>query len=288
MIRFLKSIILRKLFKSIYKPGSFYSPIPDLKDVNNRKHQIYKLDAKDVLDIQLNELKQVNFLLNCKNLYEEFNFPANASDEYQYYYNNIYFNKTDALALFFIIRSFKPKKIIEVGSGFSSAMMSDINRIYFENQINLTFIEPYPKRLHSLIGNVKTGNVTVIEDFVQNISPNVFKELQRGDLLFIDSSHISKVGSDLNFLLFNIFPMLNAGVVIHFHDIFNSFEYPYDWIKKGICWNEAYLLRAFLMNNKDYEIILFNDFIHKCKNDELIQNMSEFISGGSIYIKKIN
>ena len=96
---------------------------------------------------------------------------------------------------------------------------------------------------------------------VQNVKLIEFEKLEPNDLLFIDSSHISKIGSDLNYLLFEVLPSLKPGVIIHFHDILYPFEYPYEWIEKGIYWNEAYLLKAFLMHNKNYEILLFNDTV---------------------------
>ena len=105
--------------------------------------------------------------------------------------------------------------------------------------------------------------VNLIQKDVRTLDFAIFKQLKDSDILFIDSSHVSKFNSDLNYILFKILPQLNSGVLIHFHDIFDYFEYPMEWIKEGIYFNEAYLLRSFLMYNNDFEIAFFSDFMEK-------------------------
>src|SRR5690606_22964232 len=90
-----------------------------------------------------------------------------------------------------------------------------------------------------------------------------FDRLEADDILFIDSTHVAKTGSDVNYILFEILPRLKSGVLIHFHDVFYPFEYPRDWVFAGRNWNEDYLLRAFLMYNPAFEIILFSHYLHK-------------------------
>ena len=160
-----------------------------------------------------------------------------------------------------MIRHFKPKQIIEIGSGFSSMVMLDTNELFFENQIKCTFIEPYPKRLYSLMKSSDKSLYTIIESDIQNISLDVFEKLESGDILFIDSTHVSKTGSDVNYILFEILPVLKTGVLIHFHDVFYPFEYPKKWVFNGVNWNENFLLRAFLMYNQQFEIILFTRYL---------------------------
>ena len=95
----------------------------------------------------------------------------------------------------------------------------------------------------------------------------LFRELHAGDVLFVDSTHVAKVGSDVNHIFFEILPILQPGVVVHFHDIMYPFEYEPKWIYTGVAWNEAYMLRAFLMFNPTFKILLFNSFLahlHPC------------------------
>jgi hypothetical protein len=161
------------------------------------------------------------------------------------------------------MRHFKPKRIIEIGSGHSSAVMLDTNELFFNNQIDLTFIDPYAERLYGLMTKIDKKETTIIESDVQKVSINVFKKLQAGDILFIDSTHVSKTGSDVNYILFEILPILKSGVLIHFHDVFYPFEYPKEWVFQGINWNEDYILRAFLMYNNNFEIILFSEYLYR-------------------------
>ena len=162
-----------------------------------------------------------------------------------------------------MMRHFQPKRIVEVGSGYSSAVMLDTNELFFDNNIKLTFVEPYPDRLKGLLKSGDNKFVELLEDNVQNVDLNIFMQLEAGDFFFIDSSHVSKTDSDLNHLLFIVLPVLKPGVMIHFHDIFYPFEYPAAWVLAGRNWNEDYLLRSFLMYNSNFKIEFFADFLHK-------------------------
>jgi hypothetical protein len=118
---------------------------------------------------------------------------------------------------------------------------------------------------------------------------DVFMSLQDGDLLFIDSSHVMKCGSDVQFLMFEVLPRLRVGVVVHFHDVFDSFEYPEDWLLKGWYWNESYALRAFLSYNAAWEIYLFGNYAVKTFAEFFKQKMPLCLEnpGGSLYIRRI-
>ncbi len=125
---------------------------------------------------------------------------------------------------------------------------------------------------------------------MQDVALSTFDELEAGDLLFIDSSHVSKIGSDVNFLFFEVLPRLKAGVYIHVHDIFWPFEYPHSWIVEGRAWNEAYLLRALLCGNDGFEIVFWNSWAGHALRELLSKNCPLFTrnSGGSIYLRKTN
>ena len=160
-----------------------------------------------------------------------------------------------------MMREFRPKRIIEIGSGFSSALMLDVNEKHFNNLIDLTFIEPYPDRLNKLVKPNDKANI--IPQKLQDVDFNIFTKLEENDIFFIDSSHVSKAGSDVNSIIFNVLPLLKKGVLIHFHDIFYPFEYPEKWYKEGRYWNEAYILRAFLQFNSVFKIIYWLDWLKK-------------------------
>ena len=214
-------------------------------------------------------------------------FKDEKSENQRYCFINDAYSYTDAIILYSFIRHFKPKQIIEIGSGHSSAVMLD-TRETFVNDINLTFIEPYPKRLYRLFKDNDRDNCNVLAKKVQNVPINEFQKLQRNDILFIDSSHVSKTGSDVNYEIFKILPTLNSGVIIHFHDVFYPFEYPKSWVSEGRNWNEDYLLRAFLSYNDQFEIVLFSHFIHqhhKAAFKEMTLTYKN--TGGNLWIRKI-
>jgi hypothetical protein len=122
---------------------------------------------------------------------------------------------------------------------------------------------------------------------VQSVSLDLFKTLEAGDILFVDSSHVVKTGSDLHHILFKILPILEAGVFIHFHDIFFPFEYPEPWVMAGRNWNENYLLRAFLMYNKNFRIRLFSDQIYKHHTEAYWEMPLAYnVQGTSLWIEK--
>lgn len=116
----------------------------------------------------------------------------------------------------------------------------------------------------------------------------LFDGLNEGDLLFIDSSHVVKYKSDVNFLIFDILPNLKSGTFVHFHDIFYPFEYPLEWLKEGIYLNESYLIRSFLAYNSGWDIYFFNSYVHTMLNNFLKINIQLYYNhpGGSLYIRK--
>jgi predicted O-methyltransferase YrrM len=190
------------------------------------------------------------------------------------------------LILFCMIRHFQTRRIIEIGSGHTSALMLDTNERFMNRQMELTFIEPYPERLYGLLKEEDRSNCTIFEKPAQDIPASYFEQLQENDILFIDSSHVTKIGSDVNHIFFNILPALKPGVIIHFHDIYWPFEYPLGWVMSGRAWNEAYLLRAFLQYNDHFEILQFNQYLFSCFPEFYEQQTGLTGAGGSIWIRK--
>ncbi len=160
-------------------------------------------------------------------------FKSEKQNNLRYQFENGFYSYTDAIMLYSMIRYYKPKRIIEIGAGFSSSVMLDTNELFFENAINLTFIDPYADRLYSLITENDKKTATIIETNVQLTPLIVFEKLEQGDILFVDSAHVTKTGSDVNYILFEILPALKKGVLVHFHDVFYPFEYPKDWVFNG-------------------------------------------------------
>ncbi len=279
-----------RLYKdnSFFAPGHFYSVIPNLKEVKNDEERIWQGAATDgIANIDLNRDHQREMINDISSYYKSIPFTEELKEGLRYNFNNPYYLHTDGIILYGMMRHLKPSRVIEVGSGFSSALMLDVSDLFFDSKIKFDFVEPYPRRLENLIGNEDRGTVSILKSRVQDVSLDFFKSLKTNDILFIDSTHVSKCGSDLNYLLFEVLPVLHKGVYIHFHDIFYPFEYPKEWVFKGYNWNENYLLRAFLMNNKDYSIQIFAHYLHLHHKDLYSEMPLAYKNtGGNLWLRK--
>lgn len=273
---------------SCFPPGHYYSPIVDVAKLKSRENVIWPTVARIPAELDLNTEGQLELLREFKKYFRGFQYNRSQNDHLRYNQGNSYFNSFDALVLYSFIRHFRPKNIIEVGSGFSSAVMLDTNDSFADHSIGLTFIEPYSERLKTLLRSDDSTTAAIIEQEIQEISVETFRKLRENDILFIDSTHVCKTGNDLNYLFFNILPVLQKGVIVHFHDIFNAFEYPMKWVMEGRNWNEIYFLQAFLMYNSSFRIIFFNDYLFNNHNYEVVNTfpLPGITSGGSIYLIK--
>ncbi|MFH1598269.1 MAG: class I SAM-dependent methyltransferase [Patescibacteria group bacterium] len=273
----------------LYPLGHYYSPIPSREEIIKRSKKIFGIKEKKIDGVDLNETEQLVLLEQLKKYYDAIPFNDQASDDLRYYYKNEFYSYSDGIFLYGIIRHFKPKKIIEIGSGFSSAIMLDTNERFFQNQISCSFIDPYPERLLSILNKGDEEKHTIINDCVQDVDLDTFEQLEANDILFIDSSHVAKTGNDVNHIFFEILPKLNKGTIIHFHDVFFPFEYPKKWVLEGRGWNEDYLLRAFLQYNSKFKIILFATFLEHFYQKWFEENMPLCLKnrGGSIWLKKL-
>jgi predicted O-methyltransferase YrrM len=276
-------------YKTWVPPGHFYSPIPSITEIKANEEKFFsKHIAKEIPGINLNEKEQINLLEEFKNYYKELPFEAYKQDNLRFFYENPNYCYSDAIFLYCMIRYAKPKKIIEVGSGYSSCVVLDTNELFYRNAISCTFIEPYPQLLLSLIKDSDKDRIEIVPERLQNLEISKFNELSAGDILFIDSTHVAKVGSDVNYIFSHILPYIKSGVYIHFHDIFYPFEYPKDWIYEGRAWNEAYILKAFLQYNNSFDIVFFNTFLQMFYKDKFFNEMPLCMknTGGSIWLKK--
>ena len=273
---------------SQYPPGHFSSPIPNLKDVLARADEIFAPNTREIPGLDLREAEQLALLDTLSAYYGELPFTAQAMASRRYYYENDFFSYGDAIILFAMLRHYKPKRIVEIGAGFSSALMLDTRELFPDDPMDLTFVEPNPQRLLKLLQG-QAAACHLIQKRLQDMELSVIEALQENDLLFIDSSHVVKTGSDVGQLIFHILPRLKSGVVVHFHDIPWPFEYSKDWLVKGIIWNEAYFLRAFLQYNTAFSILYFNDYMYKFHQELLGQRMPLCLRnpGGSLWLQKV-
>lgn len=268
-------------------PGHFYSPIVSEDFVRQYEDQIFDSSARQVAAIDLHEEEQLGLLEKLAPYYSDMPFTSEKQQGLRYYFDNEYYSYTDAIFLHCMMRHLRPKKMIEIGSGFSSAMMLDTNQLFFDRQIELTFIEPFPERLQSTLQ--PEDRIHLLEKNIQDVPPEFFSQLSENDILFVDTSHVVKTGSDVNYILFNIIPHLPDGVYIHFHDVFFPFEYPKEWVLDlKRCWSEDYLLRSFLMYNSVFPIRLFSTFLLQYHADWFREHMPRCLNnaGGNLWLQK--
>lgn len=273
-------------------PNHFYQPIPDVRRLDDRLWRV----PSELVGVNMNEQSQIALLSQFSNTYkQEYDlFPIDKTDKpYEYFVHNDYFEGVDGEILYCIIRHFKPKRIIEIGSGSTTYLSaSAIQKNKDEDPeytCEFTAIEPYPNRvLRSGLPNLSS----LIEEPVQNISLSVFKELGENDILFIDSSHVLKIGSDVQYEYNEILPRLNKGVLIHVHDIFLPLEYPETWVRQSHrFWTEQYLLQAFLAYNSAFEVLWAGHYMH-WKYPDLLEKAfrtynREITGPGSFWMRKI-
>lgn len=278
---------LRKQF-SHWPPGHWHSPIPSLDEIAMHSDRIFADPPREIPGIDLNENVQLEYLDAIAAFYNEQPFPDNKTEGIRYYFNNDSFALVDAYFLYGMIRLLKPKRFIEVGSGWSSCVTLDTNERFFDNAIETTFIEPFPEVFYKLLEESDKKRISIVASTLQDVPLDTFSVLGENDILFIDSTHVAKVDSDVNYLFSQILPSLNAGVYIHIHDIFYPFEYPREWIEDNRAWNELYMLRSFLQFNNQFEIVLFSNFLGTFYKDQLCAAIPRELknTGGNIWLRK--
>lgn len=276
-------------FQRYVPHGHFYSPLPSKED--EEKYCANKPVDVDS-SIRLNIDEQLALCNEMKKFYNPGRFAETENGLGQngntrYYYENKFFSYGDGIILNMFLRKTHPKRIVEVGCGFSSAMMLDTCDMFAElRDVDFTFIEPEPER--RLLKLVDAREINLIKSNLQDLSPDLIcGALECGDLLFIDSSHVVKLNSDVMFIFDRILPNLKKGVYVHFHDVVYPFVYPDCWVREGRFWNEVFFLKQFLAYNDSWKIVLWPVMLHQ-KN--LIQDIFPLINrniGGSLYLQKI-
>ncbi len=272
----------------LFPIGHFYSPIADPVDIKARVEKLWA--RRDHMPgIDLNDAEQLDLLKALKPYTAGISYPVQKPDnETTYFYENDQYPVLDAQFLYAALCHYKPKRVFEVGSGFSSLITADVNRRILNNAIDFRCLEPYPRQF--LIDGVD-GITELVQTKIEDMDLSYFDVLEENDILFIDSTHVSKVGSDVNYLFFEVIPRLKKGVIVHIHDIFLPDEYPKEWaIAQGRNWNEQYVLRAFLQFNAQWKIIwaanyMGTRYLHKVQ--DVFSDYPKLGGGGSIWMQCI-
>ena len=254
--------LARTRVKTQWPYGNFYSPIVDPETVRDYVEKGLKLSPGEIAAINLPVDEMVMFWNNHKDFIARTPFTFDKNETSRYYSSDSPYPLGDAVTLRAMINAYRPRKIIEVGCGFSSACILDTVDEIGLSPFQLTCIEPLPAALKKRLSDADIDKIRLIESGVQDVPVDVFEDLDRNDVLFIDSTHVLKTGSDVHYEFFYILPKLKSGVLIHFHDCRYPFEYPTPFIfERNYSWNEVYALRAFLMYNSKFKVIFYNSLL---------------------------
>ena len=240
-----------------FPDGHFYSPIPDPLELEERAGAIWGRADLKVPGIDLNDAHHLHVLgALFPSFMCEYDYPetGRADERLQCFYNlNSEFGWLDSRTLFVLMRTWQPRRIIEVGSGYSSLLIADVNTRFLAGRTEITCIEPFPR---PFLRKSVPGIGRLIERKVQDVCLDDLCALEAGDWLFIDSSHVCKIGSDVNTLFLEVIPRLKPGVKVHVHDIFLPEDYPRAWVTElGYYWSEQYLLRALLSRSDAFRVL---------------------------------
>lgn len=236
-------------------PVHFYSPVPDIADLDRRN----VWDQRSALaGVAFNAEGQLEWLRRFGTEYgAECRWPRTRQNGTVFWTGNCSFSFGCAALTHCVIRHFKPRRVVEVGSGFSSRVIAEALRANKVDGVagDYVIVDPYPGEM---VNGIYEGRARLIKAKVEESDPTLFGALGDGDVLFIDSSHMVKIGGDVNFLVLDVLPRLAKGVVVHFHDI--PLPWPYGRVYATnpafrVFWTEAYLLQAFLACNRDFEVL---------------------------------
>jgi Methyltransferase domain len=283
--KFMRSARVRDTLSSLFQvvqgglgvsvtPSHFYFPVPSLKSFVDKDWQASRPCAG--VDFRLQDQIQ-RLHTEILPYADEWNFPEkSAGDTHKFHFNNGFFERIDAEVAYSFVRKNKPKRIIEIGSGNTTLVMSAaLQRNAAEGTPGeLISIEPYPAPF--LKDGVKCLT-ELIEKPVQKVPIDLFRTLRENDILFIDSSHVVSMDSDVLYECLRILPELASGVIVHFHDVFTPLDYPKKFVMKNLCfWGEQYLLEAFLSFNDAFKVLWAGSAMQQFHPDVLREAFPEW------------
>ena len=223
---------------------NYYSPIPAWEDLPAAVFE----RRSSLTGIRFDVEAQLRFLGGLKPFLAEFDLPPGFT------WDNRMYDRVEADVLYAIIRSQRPSRIIELGSGFSSLIIAAAARrnIAEGSELTYTAYDPYARDF------IRAGAEPLVlcHQGAGDVPVETFAALQAGDVLFVDTTHTVKLGSEVNHIILDVLPTLAPGVIVHVHDVFLPYEYPKEFLESRLYWAEQYVLQAFLSENDNWEILL--------------------------------
>jgi SAM-dependent methyltransferase/predicted O-methyltransferase YrrM len=267
--------------------GHYYSPMYDTRELASRRDRLWPPTPRETVGIDWKDRTQLE-LCQVFARQQKLDFIDDpGEDPTVYYASNDQYPPLDAWVLAGILEQRRPRRMIEVGSGFSTLVSARVDRERLDLRMKLTCIEPYPRDF--LTAGVDGVSELRVEQ-VQDTPMELYSELSAGDVLFVDTAHTVKTGGDVTWIFAEVIPRLAPGVLVHIHDVFLPGDYPPDWVMEGWGWNENYLVRAFLSFNDQFDIVWGSQYMLHNHRDEVIAAFPGLAhdtpSGASLWIER--
>ena len=294
----------RSLYRAVYGPAfrlleragwhltrrHFYSPIPDVRSLDDRTFD----EPSSMAGVEIEEAGMLALLDELASRYraEWEEWPGDERDPHGYYADNPWFAAVDAAIAWGLVRLGRPRRVVEVGSGMSTRLLAAAlrrNSAEGDGEPELVTIDPHAG---ALVREGIKGLTRLITTPVQDVDLELFTTLGDRDVVFIDSSHVVRAGSDVKHEILEVLPRLRSGVLVHFHDILLPYEYPRSWlVDHWRFWNEQYVLQAFLAHNRDFAVVWAGHLLHRRHPDRLEAAISrygrEHSLPGSFWIRRL-
>jgi hypothetical protein len=266
----------------------FYSPVPDLTqlpdDIWERRNRLggVQLNVDEAMALIEDELSEY---------VTEFDFPATGPRPAgEFYLDNTNYGAVDAELLYAMVRAGKPRRVVELGSGMTTLLIGVAARRNAADGVATEHLayDPFPRA--QILGDEPPPPTRFEPRSATDVPLADFARLESGDILFVDTTHTVKLGSDVNYIVLDVLPTLASGVIVHFHDIFLPWEYPREWFESmDYFWAEQYLIQAFLAFNDDFEVLIPANAVAVEHPDRLARAMPSFASGrrpGALWLRR--
>ena len=250
---------LRRLGWNVARTADFYSPLPVLSEVAETRELWDRPSELVGVGYDLEAMKDRLAALVEAHGGEFEALPPHGEIKALGYGPG--FPVVDAMTTFLMVRDLRPARYIEIGSGLSTyyAWLAASANVREGRPCEMTCVDPFPT---GRLAELEAPAVKAVVSKVEAVDLGLFEELEAGDVLFIDSTHVLKLGGDVAFLFLEVLPRLRPGVVVHVHDIHFPYNTPYPAeqyvfrAKWPLYRTEAMVLQAFLGFNREFEIEL--------------------------------
>jgi hypothetical protein len=267
-----------------FQPNHFYVPLNDVAFLRANPHLWHDRGLPNGVDWDLDgQLDVARTVEQYRSELDDVSFEPQPGPA-RYIWNNGAFSGADAIVYYGLVRAKRPRRVVEVGSGWSSLLLARaLERNGPGAPCAVTLVEPFPNE-HVFAGLPREWEVH--REIVQHADLGLFERLQAGDICFYDGSHCVRTGGDVNWFLFEVMPRLAPGVLVQIHDIFVPDDYHDEWVfDEGLSWNEQYLVQAFLMHNDAWRVRIANHMLYRERPEALGELYA--MDGGSLWLERV-